>query len=225
MKIALIGAGSGFGLALAKALLAREHNVYLTYHHGSNALEAMVKAYPETLEICQADITKQDAMEFALRNMPWDELDSLVITAGVLFNEDRRKLLQDQEMDVIWRTFAVNFFGVLQTLQLFMPRVKSGGKLFVTTSEGVALDEIGTWIPSYALSKAAATKLCGVLMASQDRVEIYAVHPGRMNTEMGRQTAQIEPEETAAYFVRLIEGDIPLSRENWYINYTGESLL
>ena len=45
-----------------------------------------------------------------------------------------------------------------------------------------------------------------------------------MNTEMGRTTAQIEPEETAASMCRMLQGEIPLQRENWYIDYKGEAM-
>lgn len=45
-----------------------------------------------------------------------------------------------------------------------------------------------------------------------------------MNTDMGRTTAQIEPEESAAGFCRLMAGETPVSRENWYIDYKGETM-
>ena len=46
-----------------------------------------------------------------------------------------------------------------------------------------------------------------------DNVEILAVHPGRMNTVMGRTTAQIEAEEAAEGFCGLLEGSIPVDGE------------
>ncbi|MDR2752510.1 MAG: hypothetical protein LBC41_17790, partial [Clostridiales bacterium] len=75
-----------------------------------------------------------------------------------------------------------------------------------------------------ALSKTAATKVSGVFNASVTDVDFYSVHPGRMNTEMGRQTAQIEATETAESLLRVVNGEIPITRENWYINYKGEPM-
>jgi len=45
-----------------------------------------------------------------------------------------------------------------------------------------------------------------------------------MNTDMGRATAQIEPEEAAEGFRRLLTGETPLRREHWYIDYAGRPL-
>ena len=45
-----------------------------------------------------------------------------------------------------------------------------------------------------------------------------------MNTDMGRTTAQIEPEESAVGFCRLMTGETPVSRDRWYIDYTGAEM-
>lgn len=45
-----------------------------------------------------------------------------------------------------------------------------------------------------------------------------------MNTDMDRTTAQIEPEESAAGFCRLMTGETPVSRDRWYIDYTGAEM-
>ena len=55
--------------------------------------------------------------------------------------------------------------------------------------------------------------------------EILAVHPGRMNTVMGRTTAQIEAEEAAEGFCGLLEGSIPVDGEKaWFIDYKGNEM-
>ncbi|MEI3162907.1 MAG: hypothetical protein V8S74_05830 [Lachnospirales bacterium] len=45
-----------------------------------------------------------------------------------------------------------------------------------------------------------------------------------MNTDMGRTTAQIEPEVAAEGFCRLMTGETPVSREKWYIDYNGAEM-
>lgn len=107
---------------------------------------------------------------------------------------------------------------------MLFPYIKKGGRIFTVTSEGVGVRSCGTWVPCYALSKAAATKACGILNASVPDVDFYAVHPGRMNTDMGRTTAQIEPEVAAEGFCRLMTGETPVSREKWYIDYNGAEM-
>ncbi len=56
-------------------------------------------------------------------------------------------------------------------------------------------------------------------------MEVLAVHPGRMNTDMGRTTAQIEPEAAAEGFCDLIEGKIKVNdKDQWFIDYLGKPL-
>ena len=38
---------------------------------------------------------------------------------------------------------------------------------------------------------------------------------------MGPTTAQIDPEESAEGFCRLMTGKTPVSRQKWYIDYMG----
>jgi hypothetical protein len=46
-----------------------------------------------------------------------------------------------------------------------------------------------------------------------------------MNTVMGRNDAQIEPEESAGGIYRIITGEKKVPPENgWFINYRGEAM-
>lgn len=51
-------------------------------------------------------------------------------------------------------------------------------------------------------------------MTVGESINVYAVHPGRMNTDMGRTTAQIEPEEAAIGFCNILEGTTHIERIN-----------
>jgi len=54
---------------------------------------------------------------------------------------------------------------------------------------------------------------------------VYAVHPGRMNTVMGRNDAQIEPELAARGIIRILSGEKRIPPENgWFIDYRGEAM-
>jgi len=56
--------------------------------------------------------------------------------------------------------------------------------------------------------------------------KVYAVHPGRMNTVMGKDTAQIEPKESAAGILAIMMGKVQpkLSNGVWFIDYRGEPM-
>lgn len=221
-KIIVIGASGGLGLCLARDLLSQGCQVAAGVLDNA-ALAPLQTGYPEQLMVFPGDVTDQAQLrEGAVRCGEFLGLaDAVCVVAGVLLPLDRERLLHQCDPAELNRTFQVNAFGPILAAQSFLPVLKPGGRFFVVTSEGVGIKNCGTWVPCYALSKAAATKACGILNASYQQADFYAVHPGRMNTEMGRTTAQIEPEETSAAMCKMLTGQISLSRENWYIDYLG----
>ena len=50
------------------------------------------------------------------------------------------------------------------------------------------------------------------------------MHPGRMNTVMGRTTAQIEPEESAEGICKILEKETVIREGEWFIDYKGEPM-
>lgn len=226
MNFVVIGATKGLGLCLTKQLLEAGHRVAAGAVVISEELKALAASYPETLCVLDADVTDEAQMTGAAEKSAafLGEIDALCNVAGVLLDNDRVKLLHECDIGELRRSFDVNTVGPVIVAKCFYPYIKKGAKVFTVTSEGVGIRSCGTWVPCYALSKAAATKACGILNASVSDVDFYAVHPGRMNTDMGRTTAQIEPEEAAEGFCRLMTGETPVSREKWYIDYKGAEM-
>lgn len=226
MNFVVIGATKGLGLCLTKQLLEAGHRVAAGAVVISEELKALAVSYPETLCVLDADVTDEAQMTGAAEKSAafLGEIDALCNVAGVLLDNDRVKLLHECDIGELRRSFDVNTVGPVIAAKCFFPYIKKGAKVFTVTSEGVGIRSCGTWVPCYALSKAAATKACGILNVSAADVDFYAVHPGRMNTDMGRTTAQIEPEEAAEGFCRLMTGETPVSREKWYIDYKGAEM-
>lgn len=226
MNFVVIGASRGLGLSLTHELLKAGHRVAAGARQIVPDLAAIKEEYPANLFLFEADVTdenltKQGAIachEFL------GEIDGLCISAGVLLDGDRVNKLHEADIDDLRLSFEVNTIGPIIVTKSFIPYLASGARVFIVTSEGVGLKNCGTWVPAYGLSKTAATKAAGILNASTDEFDFYAVHPGRMNTDMGRTTAQIEASEAALGFVRLMSGDCEISRERWYIDYNGNVL-
>lgn len=226
MNFVVLGASRGLGYSLTQTLLMHNHRVVASVRAVDETLDDLKGRYPESLHITIADITDEAAME-ACAVVASDYLgaiDAVCVSAGIIADSDRDHLLHESMIEDVRRTFDVNVIGPIIAAKVFTPRMKDGGSIFVATSEGVHLSSVGSWIPAYGLSKTAATKVCGVLNASVPQVNYYAVHPGRMNTDMGRTTAQIEPEESAEGFRQLMDGSLPTHRNNWYIDYMGNVL-
>lgn len=226
MKHVVIGATKGLGLCLTRQLLEAGHQVVAGAVVSSAELEALQAQYPQDLLVLKADVTDEAEMISVAKASAefLGSIDTVCTVAGVLLDGDRVKLLHECDIAELRRTFDVNTVGPIIVAKSFYPVLPDGAKVFTVTSEGVAIQSCGTWVPCYGLSKAAATKMSGILNASVSNVDFYSVHPGRMNTDMGRTTAQIEPDEAAAGFVKLMTGETPVSRACWYIDYKGDPM-
>lgn len=226
MNTVIIGAAKGLGLCLTKQLLQQGYKVAAGTISITPGLIDLKEKYQEDLLVFNVDVTLENQVEQSARICHdfLGKIDSICIIAGILMDSDRSQLLHECNIEDLRKTFDVNMIGPVAVVKYYYQYLKEYAKVFIVTSEGVAISNCGTWVPGYALSKAAATKACGILNQSVPGVDFYAVHPGRMNTDMGRTTAQIEPEESAAGFCRLISGETPVARENWYIDYQGKRM-
>jgi NAD(P)-dependent dehydrogenase (short-subunit alcohol dehydrogenase family) len=228
MNFVIIGASKGLGLELIRKLLSEGHTVAA----GTSArnippvLEELVPHYGDKLMVFQADVTNEDEIckGAELCTQFFQKADVLCNAAGILLPGDRVNLIHQCDVDELRKTFEVNTIGAIIVAKYFYPIIKKGGKLFTVTSEGTGIKNCGTWVPCYGLSKTAATKVSGMFNSAVKDVDFYSVHPGRMNTEMGRTTAQIEAWESAEGFYKLMTGETPISRSEWYINYKGEPM-
>ena len=224
MKIVVIGTDQGLGKLLAKALRERGHEV-------AAGLLSMKNCPEETdgILFLPMDVTKEDQLKQAADTIrsSMGKLDCVVCVAGVLLPSDRTCTLLDEPLEDLRRHMDVNAIGLLSAFRTFYKDMEKGSRFFAVTSEGGSFTLKGKLFPGYSVSKTAANKFVQVLRetVSSEDVDLIAVHPGRMNTEMGRTTAQIEPEVAVEGFIRLIEGDTPIdSSRQWFINYLGEPM-
>lgn len=226
MNSVIIGAAKGLGLCLTEQLLEKGFRVAAGTISMTPGLIALKEKYGDSLLLFDADVTNEKQIEEGAKKCGefLGKIDTACIVAGVLLNGDRVKLLHECDISELKKTFEVNVAGPVTVVKYFYPYLKDGANVFIVTSEGAGIANCGTWVPCYGLSKTAETKACGILNQSVQNVSFYAVHPGRMNTDMGRTTAQIEPEESAKGFCRLLSGETPVSRDSWYIDYKGNKM-
>ena len=225
MNFIIIGATQGLGYEMVKLLLEKGHKV------AAGTVESVPPQQLTALQngnllIFPADVTKDDQLKAGAKACEgfFGMADAVCNVAGVLLPGDRVNLIHECDPAELRLTFEVNTIGVVLTGKYFYPVTKKGGKILSITSEGQGLASCGTWVPCYGLSKTAATKASGMFNAAIQDVDFFSVHPGRMNTEMGRTTAQIEPLEAAEGIYKLMTGEVPTSRETWYIDYKGEPM-
>lgn len=231
MDVIVIGAGQGLGLEMVLELAGRGHRVVagLRRPEVPEALARLETEVPDRVFHTQCDVTCEaglaEAAGFSGRVL--GGADAVVNCAGVLLDDDRKTPLHQMDIEVLRKTFEVNLIGAVAAIKHFYPLVrKRAGSSFVTiTSEGCDIGNCGTWIPAYALSKCAETKISGIMNETVRDIRFYSVHPGRMRTVMGRETWNMEASETAGSLVTLLETGGIHNRGTWYMDYKGMDMM
>jgi len=227
MNFVVIGATQGLGYELVKLLLENGHTVAAGTAEPEPPAPLLDLKSNGKLHIFPADVSMDDQLKSGASSCEsffGGKADALCNAAGVLLSGDRTNKIHECDAEELRRTFEVNTIGMILTGKYFYPIMKKGGVFLSVTSESAGLSRCGSWVPCYSLSKAAATKASGIFNASVDDVDFYSVHPGRMNTEMGRTTAQIEPTESAQGIYKMMTGETPLCRDIWYVDYNGKAM-
>lgn len=223
MNILVIGADRGLGKILSKMLKDRGHQVAAGFYNIANDDWTGVQGIlPLQMNVLESQELKS-AVECISEKL--GRLDAVVDVAGILLGSDREKSLMEESLEDVLHHIKVNAVGLLAAFRAVYPILNKGAKFLAVTSEAGSFACAGSGFPAYGISKTAANKVVQTLRYTVEDVDLVAVHPGRMNTEMGRTTAQIEPEESAEGFCRLLEQEEVLgSHEVWFIDYQGKEM-
>jgi NAD(P)-dependent dehydrogenase (short-subunit alcohol dehydrogenase family) len=227
MRVCIVGVNQGLGLVVSKFMAERGHAVYAGHR---NKMSAEVKEAAEqwgSYKPVEIDVTRESMVQTAARHIAEDggKLDAVVVTAGTLPDSDRQLFITDADMNDLRTALEVNTIGSAMMIKYFNNLVADGGMFIVITSEAGSPTNIGAKYPLYSISKAAQNKLTAIFAKTVTNYAVYAIHPGRMNTVMGRNDAQIEPEESAEGIYKIITGEKKIPPENgWFIDYHGEPM-
>jgi NAD(P)-dependent dehydrogenase (short-subunit alcohol dehydrogenase family) len=171
--VLITGANRGIGKALVDEALRRgAKKVYAGMR--TPAQHPDKRVIPLTL-----DVTSASQIQRALSEV--DALDVLINNAGIAIYDDLSNL------DVLERTFAVNFLGLLKVTNAFLPLLRRSKGAIVNNLSMAGLAPLPI-IPSYSASKAAALNLTQSLrpLLATEGVTVHAVVLGPIDTDMNR---------------------------------------
>lgn len=234
----ITGADMGLGFELTKLGLLRGNTMIAIVLHASREnITGLKSQYGDKLTIIAADITDEAAIRDAADRISdkFKQIDFIVNNAGVLFGSKYDKIDEIVDLDVakFRKTLDVNVTGMAIVLKYFMPYLyKSSCPVIINiTSEAAYLGSGGYNYLSYSVSKYAANmytqKIRNYLHDERPElgVRIFMMHPGRMQTVMGAENAQIPSSESAEGIYKVIEGETDPKLEIPFINYKGEAML
>ncbi|KZV98407.1 NAD(P)-binding protein [Exidia glandulosa HHB12029] len=126
--ILITGASRGIGLAAAEFILADGAKVIALQRTVTPALEALSTKYPGAIQIIKGDFTKPEDISSALASLGTHSLDAVVLNAAV---GEPFGPIATMPLDSFRGIFDINFFGVVQFLQLALPKLRERrGRLF-----------------------------------------------------------------------------------------------
>lgn len=235
MNVVITGANKGLGLCLLKVFAENGHNVLAGIYEGDDYSQVTEyiegSKYKENIILLPMDVSNEEMVRKAAEKgyASFGEFDVVINVAGILLYSDRINTIIDVDIDVFRKSLEVNTIGtviVMKHFYKYMKKDRTGIMIFVTSEAG-SVTNSGSNFPAYSISKAAANKAVFILRTTiQDKIKIYALHPGRMNTEMGKTTAQIEPEESAVGIYKIVTGETKICpNTTGFIDYKGDEMV
>lgn len=210
--VLITGANRGIGLALARALLARNDRVVAACRQPGKATELnrLAGEHPGRLHVLPLDVADTRSQVELVRELPLvlgDDVrvDVLVNNAGVLHSGERFGSVSAANLEDSLRTNAMGPFLLTQALA---PLLANGAKVANISSQlGSIANTARFGTPTYNIGKAAqnmATRLLAHALAERGIV-VLALHPGWVQTEMGGKDAQVAPEDAARGLLQVID--------------------
>ena len=195
MKVVIIGANRGIGLALVKQYLQYGAEVVAVCRNMSDALHDLLDDHLTIMS--NIDVTLAEDREQLVNRIPGD-IDHIIHNAGIL-RPDNTHNVQSQS-DAILEQFQVNALAPLLTLHCLSTRLRPGAKMGIITSRmGSIADNTSGGMYGYRMSKA-AVNMAGKGLAQDLRekgIAVYLLHPGFVQTDMTNGRGYITPEVSA----------------------------
>jgi short-subunit dehydrogenase len=207
-RVWLIGASSGIGLALAKALIARGARVAVSARNADALHELAATTKPANVLELPLDATRRDELEAGFRQMldAWGGIDAALFLQGT--HESVRAWTLDSA--VAHRLVETNLLSVLDALTVVVPQfLKQGAGGIAICSSVAGYRGLPTSLV-YGATKAALINLAETLYMdlSPRGIGVWIVNPGFVKTPLTdrnefRMPALISADEAALH---IIEG-------------------
>lgn len=211
-KVWLItGTSSGFGRALALAVLERGEKVFATARNTASIAD-LAERWPQTARIAELDLTLQGQVQRAVHECvrTFGRIDVLVNNAGYGLIGS----LEESSDEQIRKNFEVNFFGVVNLIRFALPhfRAQNGGHV-LNFSAAAAISNY----PGFSVYGAAKCALEGMSesLAAEGRsfgLKVTIIQPGPFRTDFVARSLERIPgaiteyEASVGKFGKIISG-------------------
>lgn len=178
----ITGASSGFGRALAEAVLGNGDRLVATARDTSTIVD-LASAYPEQARVLELDVTDREQVRFIIEEAvsEFGRLDVIVNNAGY----GLRGALEEASEEELRHQFEVNVFGVLSVTRAALPHLRRqrSGHIVQISSVGGVVSTVGGGI--YAGTKFAIEGISEALAKEVAHlgIRVTIVEPGPFRTD------------------------------------------
>jgi NAD(P)-dependent dehydrogenase (short-subunit alcohol dehydrogenase family) len=205
----IVGASRGLGLSLTKALLQRELKVLALYRELSSELASLAEAAAGRLETHPLDVRRSEDFERVAAALDASRRFDLFIYNAAVHLEHERVDVELANVDDVLETLDVNAVGAIRAVRHLGRFIAKSGLVVLVSSEAGSLAD--NWRPSeygYCMSKAALNMFARLLTVREhDRasgVQVIAMHPGWLRTDMGGPNADLTADEAARDILKTL---------------------
>ena len=174
-NILVTGAYGGMGAATVRTLRDRGYRVF--------ALDLRVGEAEQNIIPIQADITDESSVENAFNKVSeyTDSLYAIIHFAGIYMLDS----LVEMDSSRFRNIFNINMCGAFSVNKTFLPLLKSGSKIIITTSELAPLDPL-PFTGIYAVTKGALDKYAYSLRMELQllNISVSVLRAGAVDTGM-----------------------------------------
>ena len=215
----IIGASRGIGLAVVRHLVSARSRVTATWNTTRPNEQA------ECLSWYQADILQHKQMSALVMALDNQLFDFILINAGIYGPEHQD--IHRAEPHEIAALFTVNAVAPVQAASMLMPLLRNNnGVMGIITSRLSSLNENPqAEMPLYSASKAALYMLTRSLQPAAEfkNTTLLSIHPGWVRTDMGGNDAPLDPAESAAGIISMMEQHSQQGGHH-FVDYAGRRL-
>lgn len=174
-KVLIVGVNGGMGFETAKLFQQKGYEIW--------GLDYIEQAKAPFIHYVQTDITDIDSIHQAYEQIEVlvDTFDAIIHMAGVYMMDSLLEITDERMM----KAFYTNYFGIYRINKIFLPLLKKGSRIIITSSELAPLDPL-SFNGLYSITKSTLEKYAFSLRmeASLLGIQVSIIRPGAVQTSL-----------------------------------------
>ena len=230
--VLITGCSRGIGLGLVKEFIAKKYKVIATCRspQKSEELSSMLNSNGQNVPFT-CDVSSDSSIENCKENVAKlvDHIDILVNNAGVSNKDHPDEPPSKTQREEFLHIMNTNVAGPAMVTRAFLPLLlKSATPKVINISSGLGSIEMANNVncTSYRCSKSALNMLSKVFSIEYPSIVFVSVHPGWVQTDMGKSKNRRPPVTIAesAKGIVMVTENAGIEESGHFLNYKGETV-